>query len=301
MERNSFGRLDINQELIKRNLNGKTRDIIYNDTNPQFYNFYFKDANLTPYFFKKCNNLDATKEVLISTILNNLGINTCLYDYATYKEYNGSVANGVCTKSFAIQNFKSGSKIFKNYFNNIRETYTYTAQNLETIWDTLNYYYPQQEVAILMTQVVDLYLISILFANYDMHEENWGIIDNRESVNLAPFYDFSLSLYPSNKPSFTVGDSNDITFTKSLRKFLKISDQIYIERFKYLLFTVTPIYLENTLKNILKAKNFNLSKTYYQEIITSYKINYRNLLVTLEEYERGEKNGYKLYHHKRFK
>jgi len=106
---------------------------------------------------------------------------------------------------------------------------------LEIIWQALEHRYKldgRVDISVLMEQIVDLYIYSILISHSDRISLNWEIEEGRNSVKLAPLFDNENSFFDEVEVYMSTSyDDNRSLLHESVRKFLSISDESFRERF----------------------------------------------------------------------
>jgi len=226
----------------------------YVDKKRRVFNFNY--GNIEYYFKITACSSDIYNELIASELAKDYGIPCAEYDLASI---NSLV--GVCSKSvFGVEDkFYSIEKILEKEYGFIPLKYN----NLEDIWYALSLRYDKNIVEQLMNQIVDLFLFDIMIANSDRNIGNYGIIENKENVSLAPLFDNEKILSDScieyggyciavRREDFfwcyrDLSDDDNFLYT-----FLRISDSEYIKQVEDKLWVISE---ENILDVFSRIEN----------------------------------------------
>jgi len=211
------------------------------------YNHYWLTIEGEKYYFKETRH--HYQELIAYEIAKLLGYESAEYDLAYF---NG--IKGVISKNFKKEDctYVNGAEILKNYYESdfetvkemglredwkdyFKEPYYSEMKNLEIIWQALEHRYKldgRVDISVLMEQIVDLYIYSILISHSDRISLNWEIEEGRNSVKLAPLFDNENSFFDEVEVYMSTSyDDNRSLLHESVRKFLSISDESFRERF----------------------------------------------------------------------
>lgn len=221
------------------------------------------------YYFKQTNAY--YRELLCSQLAKMLDIEALDYDLATYNGY-----IGVISESYRKEGniYVSGHHILANYYNKDLDTvnemgleqinwekdaeapYYFHMNNLMTIWQALEVYYPYADISYLLDKIINQFIFAILTEQIDKGAQNWEIEESFDNVDVVPLYDnegayFGLKdEYGLSMAMSTDYRDYDATIIEVLRNFLNTSSNEYVELFLNKFNTLDEEMLEKALKNI---------------------------------------------------
>jgi len=289
----------LNLDLYYKEL-GNTKGLIYGTEDS--LSQYWLTIEGEKYYFKESDH--PINEVICYELAKIMNIPSVPYDLAIFKDN-----YGVISKSYRKENcqyipgYEILKKFFKDKFDILLEMgfdeegakrnkfggakYPYDVQmnNLETIWESLSYYFPGKDISKCMNKLVEQFIFSILTCQTDMAAHNWEIEISENGINAVDNYDNEESFnrfatYSEIDVSMHKGKSN---FKDVLKKFLRISSSEYIDLFleKYSLLTE-----ENLLKvfEIIEMDyNIEISNSKKQRILENVKLNKIDIDDALEQ------------------
>jgi len=237
---------------------------------------YWLEIDNESYYFKELDILESFIEVIVSECANFLGVDAVQYDLAIFKRY-----NGVISKSFKKDNcnYISGNEILYKYLNEENDIMLQEMgmnsnffslndldielidelNNLEIIWQAIEYYYRGQNIKIepIMNKLVLYFIFNILIAQTDAMSQNWELEENGKEVSLVPYFDGEFAFNDTNIfQMFITTNFKDqyLNNYEILKEFLTVSSEEHINLFleKYELFDIENfmIILENVEKKI---------------------------------------------------
>ena len=238
------------------------------------HNIYNFKMNNDTYYFKEVPNRELVMELISKSIAFVLGI--------PYLKESIAVLNdkyGLLSKSYLKENDKSYNlhKLMQNYFYeyNDYELLDYkklsSLTNLEDIWFALEDRYKDKDVVKnLMDGITTIFMFDLLVGESDRTLRNIEIIENDNTVALAPLYDTSSIL--TDKNTVLGVDENDYLKSDTLKldKFLETSDASYKEKFYSYLNTLDSIGIEKIIEETEIENNFIINEELKNEIITKF-------------------------------
>lgn len=279
---------------------------------PKFY--FFKEINECiidgkKYIFKVCpknNHGDYTlkyfyNDLIIKYMCNEIFINCCDIDLITTNKKTGVIVPDYRKSGY---NYINGKQILGEYLNyleynklieeslginvkypvdeNQRLFLINQINNLENIWDALNYRYRKDsenvrndKITKIMTELGKRFCFDYLVMQSDRHERNWEIEEKDDEAALTPLYD--------NETSFELGIINpemrvEISSTKGidneLEKYLCYSSDYFKNQFLDLFSFLTPQKLEEIIEKIEFERRFQFPYMYKENILKNYNLNY---------------------------
>lgn len=296
--------IDLTNYLKKRYKFQKINDVEV-DGKKYIFKLLPKD-NLYNYKFVNFYN-----DLIFSELCKKLGISCCSVYLARYKNIYGTLIESYKTNVNA--NYINGSVILKDYLNYLiknhlvedcldekvnypvnddyKDCLVHKMNNLETIWDALNYHYKNlnelkrnEIIGKIMDELTTRYSLDYLLMQPDRHEKNWEIIELHNDAYLTPLFDNELSFYYYNYiPDLKIDINDKINYNSQLEKFLSFSSQNFKDKFVNLYNILTPEYLENTIKELEIKENFTFPVLYKKDILNNYSKQYNDITNILNE------------------
>lgn len=171
--------------------------------------------------------------------------------------------------------------------------------SLYDIWSFLENNYPSEISKELMSQVLKIYIFDILFLNYDRDARNWGILTQKDQVNIA-ILDNELIFTKKSEENEENDDkqtessyyaetvSLNVNFKKEhapvyedFQYFLKESSSEFISLFKYYFDLITPEFLKCLIEQIERRDNIQIEKK--EELVEIYATHRKALMQVYEE------------------
>lgn len=154
--------------------------------------------------------------------------------------------------------------------------------NLTYIWNLLEDEYSDRKlIAKLMDDIVNIFLFDVLIANYDRHVGNYGLIISNNNVSVAPIFDNEnmLSIYSIVDGDFCIGmEDRDYYESDLFTKFLRLSDDMYLEKIESKLWIIEP----NNIENIIKRVESKLESKIDNEIKDKILLNFSDNLCSIK-------------------
>ena len=277
---------------------------------------YWINLDNQSYLFKTC---DSKKEIVCNLLVQKIAseekISVVETRFATLGYYFGELSKNYRKKDC---NYLMGSQILHEYYIFLQKEKRLTElpifqienlpeeeildqmNNLETIWQALNFHYTalhyinkNQIVAEIMEDLVKRFCIDFLTMQKDRYNENWEIEENIQTnhATLTPLFDSnqSFSIFDFSPKMGVIDNSYTHNSTALLKNFLSFSEHDTVEYFKNLVEKNTPEKLEQDLKEILKENNIYLATEEQKEIIDSYEKHYNRIQQVLQERKEGIK------------
>lgn len=273
------------------------------------------------YFYIKPHNKNNQeklwmREILGERIANHFNIPSVHYIKVPYtgrhKDGNEISMSGVISESFVDsgKHYLTGKELLFDYLKSLSngEDFKYYGEsvhqlinksnNLELLWHALEYRYQDRPnkneiVKKLMEEFIQLYEFSILTNDWDKHWENYQIVEYKDEVKLAPYYDFDNIFGDRYFFKLLVDLEEEGFIFDSLSKYLLYIDSLRIEEFKRKLESLTKEVIEKFLDDIIKenckTRKEKLETLKEKESILRIFERNRNILyAVLNEYNKGK-------------
>lgn len=309
MKRNN-GYLDLNDYFgkIKHKNKWHNYDFLLNGIiEPSMYmdSHYWLKINGKKYYFKPTNY--PYHEILGYFIAKYLGFNASFYDLAELKNIDHKVVKGVISESYRKKDAKyiNGTELLGDYFKKQPEKVKdmgltdswvdcyegpnfLDMNNLEIIWQALEYRYRNKKsvnIKALMDDIIEKYIFSILTRTNDLGAQNWEIEESNDGVKICPLFD-NESIYFDRDvtASLSVGfQDNNQSIKESLKRFLTISSQEYIDLFikKYEFLELEDFLI--LIKKVEEHLQVEIPREVKDELVNIFMYNRKEIAEVLEE------------------
>lgn len=263
---------------------------------------FFQYKN-TSYFYKRCKSDLAYRELIAYEISNLLNIPSTFYQIIEIPAGRFEGTSGVIAKDYRTDNinFTKGYFVLKDYYNDYLKEWGHNDRennkrynNLENIWTSLEYRYKfldnkNQIIEKLFNQIIyNMFLFDILTSNADRHFHNWEIVDNdkTDEIYLNKNYDNEdIFLRDYSIPELAISNStNQYDWYDTLREFLIISDNLYLDMILEMLNKLTPEILIKIFTITEKRHSLEIPLSLKQEIIKKYNIHYEKIKLVVDEF-----------------
>ena len=214
------------------------------------------------YYVKEINEYNEGVELVVEQLAKLVGINCAHY--------------GIIEKHG--KNYYLSEEI-DGFINS--EMFTEYSKNIKSILDYISSNYPEQ-AAIIIDQIIKLFLFDILILNGDRNSHNWGFTSENGKIkvwildNEYAFYGHEkvkLS-FDEDRYNLNVGIDNKVISQniKELLYLLDTSDEIYTDMFLEMLDILNP----NSIISIFKEveDNYNIKIHKKDKLISNYILNY---------------------------
>lgn len=194
--------------------------------------------NGTKYYFKEMPMRELVNELVAIEIGKLVDISVLDLDVATFQQAYGTLSEDFqqpgdqkvslpdVMQEYAVSSMDDDDTLL-DFFT------VKSLNNLEDIWFALEEKYQDTAmVSTTMNSLVDIFCFDMLTGQSDRHLGNIELLENENSIRLAPCYDNS-SIYGGNRSLLGV-DFNDFGTSseeEKLTKFLTISSQEFVDRF----------------------------------------------------------------------
>lgn len=166
-------------------------------------------------------NYENYAELIASEIAKQCGIETALYDLATYKGVIGVVTPNFLKKNDVIisgeEILNDGAKIAQRNNLNIKIENT-----LESIVTSLNLRYAFTNIDEFINSLICMWCFDLLISESDRNRNNWSIISNSSGIKLAPIYDCSTMAFLNNDISSYMTGAHSYSTLLNLLDSLKL-------------------------------------------------------------------------------
>ncbi|MBQ8902561.1 MAG: hypothetical protein IJY87_05860 [Bacilli bacterium] len=274
---------------------------------------YIITINGRNYYFKKLKN--PYTELLAYEVAAFLGLKSVSYDLAIFQNM-----YGVISEDFKDKNCKyvSGQDILFEYSRSTKcmtylenmgleqtevndypnnAPYSYNINNLEIIWQAIEYKYKQLGINIdmekIMNDLILIFIFNVLVMQNDGMSQNWVLEESTYGVNVGLLYD--------NAEAFKFGEGkhspqcnfstnfNDVGLGTYaiLEEFLKISDKVYVDLFKEKFNMLTEDVFLKLIQRVeykIECSIPNEIKTYYLEM---FRVNRENIKQVLSKFDKS--------------
>lgn len=263
--------------------------------------FWIEGFDNTNVFFKVCNGLEFN-ELLVEEICKELNIECAHYDLAVIDGVQGVISYDY-KKENAV--YVNGCNILQDYLQYKKNTSlddfsinddTITLNNLDTIWNALDYRYrdynnKEKIVADLMNELVKRFIFDLLLDQCDRHAHNWEIEELNDSIKLTPLYDntdifnsLEEQIYNNNQLSEISYSAMQTSYyqesreqSDTLDEFINTSSKEYIEGFIYLFKLLDIELFKKCIDKVIKRTNVYLSDKDKNKLINKFNINHDNI------------------------
>lgn len=258
------------------------------------------------YYYKPSHY--AYHELLAYYIAEELGFNAVYCDLAMFSIIPSEAEDnkGIISQSYKKPNcqYISGIDILKEYYEGDPRTnkemgltdewkayyngpYYIDMNNLETIWQALEYRYknnPNADITKLIDQIINNYIFEVLVRANDKGSQNWEIEESENDVNVCPLFDNELIFYDSATMTMSASfNDSEKDVKESLKKFLTISSQEYINLFinKFNAFDDNMFY--SCIEKVESQTGTKIPEIIKEEIINAYNLNKLEINALLKE------------------
>lgn len=274
---------------------------------------YIITINGRNYYFKKLKN--PYTELLAYEVAAFLGLKAVSYDLTIFQNM-----YGVISEDFKDKNCKyvSGQDILFEYSRSPRcmtylenmgleqtevndypnnAPYSYNINNLEIIWQAIEYKYKQLGINIdmekIMNDLILIFIFNILVMQNDGMSQNWVLEESLYGVNVGLLYDNAEAFkfvedkhFPQCNFSTNFNDVGLGTYA-ILEEFLKVSDKVYVDLFKEKFNMLT----EDVFLKLIQRVEYKIEcsipseiKIYYLEM---FKVNRENIKQVLSKFDKS--------------
>lgn len=166
--------------------------------------------------------------------------------------------------------------------------------SLYDLWSYFEKNYSSNISRNLMNEMLKVYIFDILFFNYDRDFKNWGILVQKDQINITILDNEMIFSKKDENEGYLVGTvALNVNFTEihsdiynDFSHFLKESSLEFIKLFKYYFDLITPEFLKGIINQIERRDNIQIETK--EEILENYK-NHRMALI--EIYDKEIKKG----------
>ena len=239
------------------------------------------------YYYKKILDKKIVYNELIAyEISKDYGIPCVDYDLASF---NGLY--GVFSEDFiGDSKFISMKGILSEYYDDLK----IESNNLTDIISALEFRYKNPIiVGKLMNDIVNIFIFDVLIANVDRHYDNYGILEDKTGIRIAPIFDntFMLSDLTLLDGGYSLGVDGDDNFLsddyfdfgdKYLIKFLKYSSSEYVDYLKSKLWIIESENVDRILSRVENKIHTKIDENIKKGIKVKFKINLDNINCALE-------------------
>lgn len=276
--------------------------IIENDEHKILFSFEYQNEI---YYFKYDANTIAYDELVAAELASDYGIKHIDYDLAVWED-----VCGVISKNYKEENanFIEGYEILSDYWDkypseedkeldgfitNANRTYVEIHNNLDDIWDALEYRYQNREdkreiITDLMKRIIDIFIFDIITCQSDRHSLNWGIIEKNGIVDIIPLYDNERILANQGKGasiSLTIDSDGYMSLFTNIKKFINVSSDEFRNLIKEKLNIISDDNLSRVFERISNKTEYPMSdsyKEYYLMQFRKHRKNIENILIEEE-------------------
>lgn len=268
-----------NDDLVSKGLIQKIDDSDY---------YYWLKIDNKDYMFK-ATSFKPINELICYELASIMGIEAIPYDLAIYDD-----KFGVISENYEKNNCKyvSGTMILKNYYRNEEKTliemgfdkeesdnekipYHVQMNNLEVIWQALEYKYPNYDISKCMEKLVLQFIFVILSGQVDKSAHNWEIEEYEDHIDLVPLFDNTLSFYNILEEGEMSVSFEDVgkTLKDNLIYFLQVSSKEYINLFLEKYSLLTEENMIEIFKKIEQKIECEISNSTKQKLLYDLKLN----------------------------
>lgn len=190
-----------------------------------------------------------------------------------------------------------GEKVNYSLNQDLREYLINQMNNLETIWDALNYHYRndneyirQDKINKIINELCKRFSFDYLVMQTDRHERNWEVEEKNDSVQLVPLFDNEMTFnYFGFVTEMKVEKTDNIFGIKEIEKYLKYSFDHFRNQFMNIYKFLTPEKLEEIITNVEKERGFQFPIIYKKNLLQNYQLNYNEISEIIQRINGGLK------------
>lgn len=264
-------------------LNSPHISIISENVDKVIFSFNYQSDT----YFYKYNFMNMPyNELVAEELAKDYGLDYVHYDLAIL-----FTNRGVLSKNYKKENvnYISGTEILLNFYKNNRNTYQ--ANNLEGIWDALEYRYrnhlnKRKIIKKLMQKIVNIYIFDILLRQSDRHSDNWQIMESEDIIDIAPLYDNERILYAFDGTNYVSIKSDDLPYDNlwySIKNFQTISSEEYKNIIQKKLWIISEENLYKVFERIERKTGYPMPTHIKKYYITQYEKHRRKIEEVLEQ------------------
>lgn len=232
------------------------------------------------YFYKYNENTALYSELVAEELAKDFGIDHVNYHLALFDNHRGCIS-----ESYKKDNadYIFGSDLLYECYNYMTENRSIEVfNNLESIWDALEYRYANDPnknkiISNLMSQIINMFIFDIIICNYDRHSDNWEIMESDNEIKLAPIYDNEGILITSDKNAYfsmTLEEKTHSMLWKTIADFQKVSSSKFTDLIKEKLWIISEKNLIDIFTRIENKTGIpmpDIYKKYYLEEYQNHK------------------------------
>lgn len=257
----------------------------------------------TSYFYKRCKTDLAYRELIAHEICETLKIPSIFYQMIEIPAGRFEGISGVICKDYREINhaYVKGYNVLKDYYDEFLKVWTNNDRenspmfnNLENIWESLNYRYRfshnKKELIknIFDSLIYNIFLFDIFNSNADRHFHNWEIDENivKDTSKLNINYDNEdIFFLDYTIPELAVSRStNQYDWYDTLREFLIVFENEYLDIVVKIFNILTPETMINIIKNTEQKHNIEIPLNTQKDIISKYNKHYSQLESIIKEF-----------------
>jgi len=255
-------------------------------------------------FYFKAMFVPGYSELICSELAKMLGLDAVEYDLAILENH-----KGVISRSYQKPGceYITGHELLRTYYtmnydtvnnmglsdieweNGAEQPWYFHMNNLMTIWQALEFNFPDADIKPVMNKIVDKFIFMILTEQYDQGAQNWEVEINRDKIDLVPIYDNESGFSGVNEEyGMVMSFSTDFSDTQGfiaevLKRFLKISSDEYINRFIEMFNAMDENMFNKAIANVEKKIGVKIPSSNLEEIKENYLKNRTKIMNVLEE------------------
>jgi len=307
MERNN-GFLDLNKYFNKFTEKEIAENFLIIPSNWGI-NHYWMVINGESYYFKPTNA--PYNELICYEIAKLFNMDAVSCDLASYND-----RTGVISKDYRKDNCKyiPGYKLLEYYYNdqkhivnemgleninwkdNYEGPFYIHMNNLETIWQALEYLYykrDKEQINKCFLKIINQFMFAILTCQYDKGAQNWELEDDGKNIEIVPIFDNEGSYSDIDYLSAMSTGFEDVdnTIPKVLERFLKISSSEFIDLFLKYYNLLTEEKMYEIFKTIETKTGTLIPVEVTNEIISNFNLNRKNIEEVLDKLKIENSHG----------
>ena len=242
------------------------------------------------YFYKYSNikYIDPYNELVAEELAKDYGISCANYDLAILNSKKGVLSKNLKKNDVT---YISGDDLI---INARKDTHIRSFHTLEGVWDSLEYRYyhytnKRDIISHLMKKIVDIYLFDIILCHCDRHSQNWMIMENGSTVDIAPIYDNERILAISGDEAdlslcmYSNGWTDYENLWKSIRSFQGASSENYRNIIKEKLWIIGEENLGKVFERVEKKTGYPMPEERKNFYLSNYQEHKKRLEEVLEK------------------
>ena len=226
------------------------------------------------YYYKQLGELRTYYELIAHKIAERLALPSAPCYLTNDNKYVGISSESIDTTNYITMS---------DFLYTVYRTDSDKLNNLEDIWYAFSKKFDERTTAKLMDELVNIFLFDVLIGNGDRHNQNYGLIIEKDKVKFAPLFDHDWILYDDAiyEGEYHLSVSQEDK-ENSVYKFLNESDSSYTARLQAML----PVISDESLEEIfheLKTEGVEIPENIKTTILKKFAYNREMIAMSMPE------------------